>query len=237
MEQDRDMTTSAWVKVARFHLSDRVSYTALPGIILMFFFAFWLVLAAATQGHHPWVTGTALAYLYLFFAFAGTATIGRSLPFALALGIGRRSYYAGTVLLAVSLDALYGLVLALLQVIERATNGWGLGLHCFRVAYILDGPWYLTWLTSFVGLSLMFLAGMWLGLVYRRWNVFGVLAIVAAITVVMVAGIVITSNAHAWSDIGHFFVTIGAAGVTGILAVIGLVLLVSGYATIRRVAV
>lgn len=231
------MSTSTWVKVARFHLSDRVSYTALPGGILTFFFALWLIIAAATQGHHPWVTGTALAYLYLFFAFAGIITIGRSLPFALALGIGRRSYYAGTAVLAVSLGALYGLALTVLQVIERATNGWGLGLHCFRVAYILDGPWYLTWLTSFVGLTLMFLAGMWFGLVYRRWSVIGILTIVTAITMVTVAGIVIASRVHAWADIGRFFTTIGAAGVTGLLTVLGLVLLASGYATIRRVAV
>ena len=27
-----------------------------------------------------------------------------------------------------------------------------MGLHFFRVPYLLHGPWYLTWLTSFVGL-------------------------------------------------------------------------------------
>jgi len=87
-------------------------------------------------------------------------SIGRSLPFAFALGVGRCSYYAGTVLLAVSLAAVYGLVLVVLQVIERATDGWGVGLHFFRVAYIRAGPWYLTWLTSFILLALMFVYGM-----------------------------------------------------------------------------
>ena len=72
----------------------------------------------------------------LFF-IAGMLSIFRSLPFAFALGVGRRSYYAGTALLAVGLAAVYGLALAVLQVIERATNGWGVRLHFFRVAYIL----------------------------------------------------------------------------------------------------
>ena len=43
----------------------------------------------------------------------------------------------------------------MLQLIERVTGGWGLNLHFFRVPYLLAGPWYLSWLTSFVGLALM----------------------------------------------------------------------------------
>jgi hypothetical protein len=164
-------------------------------------------------------------------------SIGRSLPFAFALGVGRRSYYAGTALLAVSLAAVYGLALAVLQVIEQATGGWGVGLHFFRVAYILPGPWYLTWLTSFVLLALMFIYGMWFGLVYRRWNLLGLLAFIAALVIVLVPGIVITSHAHAWPAIGRFFTTLSAAGLTGLLAALAVMLLAGGYATMRRVTV
>jgi hypothetical protein len=32
-----------------------------------------------------------------------------------------------------------------LQLIERATGGWGLRMEFFRVPYLLAGPWYLTW--------------------------------------------------------------------------------------------
>ncbi len=28
---------------------------------------------------------------------------------------------------------------------EVVSSGWGLNMHFFRVPYILDGPWYLTW--------------------------------------------------------------------------------------------
>jgi len=87
--------------------------------------------------------------------------------------VSRRSYYAGTALLAVAVGAVYGLALTGLQVIEQASGGWGVGLHFFRVAYILPGPWYLTWLTSFVLLVAFVLYGMWYGLVFRRWSVPG----------------------------------------------------------------
>ncbi len=180
----------------------------------------------------------ALGAIYLFFFIAGVFSIGRSLPFAFALGVGRRSYYAGTALLAVSLAAVYGLALAMLHVIEQATGGWGVGLHFFRVAHILPGPWYLTWLTSFVLLTLMFIYGMWMGLIYRRWNLIGLLAFIAALVIVLVPGVVITSHAHAWPAIRHFFTTsLTAVGLTGLLAALTAVLVAGGYATMRRVTV
>ena len=231
------MNWNTLVKVARFHLVDRTSYTALPWAVLAFVFAVWLVLAASAAGHHAQIPTAALAAIYLFFLIVGMLSIFRSLPFALALGVGRRSFYAGTALLAVSLAAVYGLALAVLQVIERASGGWGVGLHFFRVAYILAGPWYLTWLTSFVLLTLMFIYGMWFGLVYRRWNLLGLLAVIAALVIVLGAGGVITSHAHAWPAIGRFFTALSAAGLTGLLAALTAVLLAGGYATMRRVTV
>ena len=231
------MNWNTLVKVARFHLVDRSSYTALPWGVLAFTFAVWLLLAAAVGGPHAQIPTAALAAIYLFFFAVGMLSIFRSLPFALALGVGRRSFYSGTALLAVSLAAVYGLALAVLQVIERATGGWGVGLHFFRVAYILAGPWYLTWLTSFVGLTLMFVYGMWFGLVYRRWNLLGLLAFSTAQATVGVVGALAATGTHAWPAIGRFFTTLSAAGLTGLLAALAGVLLAGGYATMRRVTV
>ncbi len=231
------MNWSTVVKVARFHLVDRFSYTALPWGVLAFVFAVWLVLLASAGGGSRQVQTVAVVTIYLFFFIVGALSIFRSLPFALALGVGRRSYYAGTALLAVSLAAAYGLALAVLQVIEQATGGWGVGLHFFRVAYILPGPWYLTWLTSFILLALMFSYGMWFGLVYRRWNLIGLLAFVATQVIVLVAGVVITSHVNAWPAIGRFFATLSAAGLTGMLTVLAVLMLAGGYAAMRRVTV
>ena len=232
------MNWSTMVKVARFHLADRLSYTALPWAVLAFDFIVWLALAASAGGGGSVQVPTgALAAIYLFFLIAGALSIFRSLPFAFALGVSRRSYYSGTALLAVSLAAVYGLALAVLQVIEQATSGWGVGLHFFRVAYILPGPWYLTWLTSFVLLTLMFIYGMWFGLVYRRWNLLGLLAFAAAQVTIGVAGAAAATQAHAWPAIGRFFTTLTAAGLTGLLAALTVMLLAGGYATMRRVTV
>ena len=231
------MSYSTVVKVARLHLVDRFSYTTLPWAILAFAFTVALAIATSAGGGHNTqnLTG-ALASIYVFFLIVGALSI-RSLPFTFALGVSRRPYYAGTALLAVSLAAVYGLALAVLQVIEQATGGWGVGLHFFRVAYILPGPWDLTWLTSFVGLALVFIYGMWSGLVYRRWNLLGLLAFIAAQVIAALVLVIISTHAHAWPVIGHFFTTLGAAGLTGLLAALTVVLLAGGYATMRRVTV
>jgi hypothetical protein len=48
---------------------------------------------------------------------------------------------------------------------------------------------------------------------------------------------VITSHAHAWPAIRHFFTTLTAAGLTGLLAALTAALVAGGYATMRRVTV
>lgn len=224
------------VKVARVHLVDRFSYTALPWAIVAFDFVLLLALAASVGGHNRQFPTGALAAIYVYFLIVGVLSI-RSLPFVLALGVSRRSYYAGTALLAVSLAAVYGLALAALQVIEQATGGWGVSLHFFRVAYILPGPWYLTWLTSFVGLALMFVYGLWFGLVYRRWNLLGLLAFSVVQVIAALVLVIISAHDHAWPAIGHFFTTLSASGLTGLLAALTVALLAGGYATMRRITV
>jgi hypothetical protein len=227
---------STWVKVARYHLLGWLFYTWVPWGVLAVNFALYFAGAAAHHPHTP-VPVANIVVIYLVFILLGALAIFLSLPFAFALGASRRSYYAGTALLAVGLAAVDGLALSVLQVIERLSGGWGVQLSFFRVGYILAGPWYLTWLTSFVGLTLMFVYGMWFGLVYRRWNLLGLFAFTSAQAIVLGAGAIAVADDHAWAAIGRFFTTLGAAGLTGVLAALAVVLLAGGYETMRRVTV
>jgi hypothetical protein len=237
---------STWVKVARYHLVQPYPYLVVTWGILAFSFVVNLVVyalvpetgpaaanGAVPDGHYT----AALCSIFLYFMVLGVNSIGRWLPFGLALGISRRSYYAGTALLATGLAAADGLALAVLQVIERATNGWGVQMGFFRVPYLLDGPWYLTWLSSFVGLALLFVYGMWFGIVYRRWGLIGTIAFVAAQVTVGLAATVLISWAHGWTGVHHFFTALTAAGLTGLLAVLALALLAGGQVTIRRATI
>ncbi len=225
------------LNVARYHLVDRVTYLALPWAIMAFSFLVNVVIAAlvlpAPGGQY---TG-GLVTIYIFLLVCGVLSMTRFLPFGLMLGVSRRGYYLGTVLLVVALGVGYGLGLTVLQMVERATGGWGLALHFFRVPWIMDGPWYQTWLTSFVLLVLFFGYGMWYGLVYRRWNVPGLVAFIAAQVLVALGVLVVVSMTHNWAAVGQFFVTVTAPALTGVLAALAVALGLGGFTTMRRVTI
>jgi len=214
------------IKVARYQLVTPVLFLGLPWAVLAAVFA---VDVARRGGNFS----GGLAVMFLLFFVTGVQRIGRWLPFGLALGVTRRSFYAGTALLGVSMSLVSGLVLAGLQAIERATGGWGLSITFFRVPYVLNGPWYATWLTSFVGLSALFVYGMWYGIVNRRWGMLGLLAFVA---VQVPAGIAV-AFARTWSGVGGPHPSLSALGLTGVIAALTVVILVGGHTTIRRATV
>ena len=223
--------------VARYHLVDRITYVALPWGTLAFSFLVNLVIASQVAPDvNSYYTGGLLS-IYVFLLICGALSMTRSLPFALMLGLSRRSYYLGTALLVVCLGIVYGLALAVLQVIERATEGWGVDMHFFRIPGILDGPWYLTWLTSFVLLVLFFLYGMWYGLVYRRWSLPGLVAFIAAQILVVLAVVVAISMTDSWHAFGDFFSTATASALTGVLAAITVAMGVGGFTTHRKVTI
>jgi hypothetical protein len=107
-------------------------------------------------------------------------SIARQLPFALALGVSRRSFYTGTALLA-----------------------WG----------------------------------MWFGIVYRRWNLIGLLSFLAVQLLALTAALLVIGGANAWHSASRFFTTLTIEGLTGLLAVLTVALLAGGYATVRRLTV
>ena len=241
-----------WSDVARYHLVMPWLVVGMPWAIMAFSFVVNLVIFALVPvGHHDVLTSHgvvqvasaahnytgAVAIVYIFFFVIGVNSIGRSLPFGLALGVSRRSFYTGTALLGVALAVADGLALTALQAIERATGGWGVQMGFFRVPYLLDGPWYLTWLTSFVGLTLLFVYGMWFGIVYRRWGLIGTIAFTAAQVTVLLAASLLVSWAHGWTGVHHFFTALTAAGLTGLLAVLALALLAGGQITLRRATI
>ena len=229
---------NTWVSVARYQLTNRLGFVTLPWAILAldFLVAVGIVTSLPSSPGQPRYAG-ALASIYTVLLILGATSISVQLPFALALGASRRSFYAGTALVALAVAVVYGLALTVLQLFERATGGWGMNLHFFRVPYFLAGPWYLSGLTSFVGLALMLAWGMWFGIVYRRWSMVGLLSFIAVQVLALTAVLLIIAGANAWHSVSHFFTTLTIEGLTGLLAALTAVLLAGGYATVRRLTV
>jgi hypothetical protein len=225
------------VNVGRYHLVDRLTYVAVPWAILAFSFVINLAIAAMAPRQPGGMYTGGLVSIYVFLLVCGVLSMTRELPFCLMLGVSRRGYYLGTALLVLALGLANGLVLTAAQALERASGGWGSSLHFFRVPWIMDGPWYQTWLTSFVLLVLFFLYGMWYGLVYRRWNVVGTVSFVVAQMLVALAVVAVVTLTHDWTAFGHFFTTVQAPALTGVLAALTVALGLGGFSTLRRATI
>ncbi|WP_045876148.1 hypothetical protein [Pseudofrankia sp. DC12] len=228
------MTTARTiVNVAEYHLVHRFIYLGMPWAIVGFSFLVNLVVSTQVEG----VRTGGLGAIFVYVLICGLYSTTTSLPFALALGLSRRTYYLGTASLWAVIAAADGIAITGLQAIERATGGWGGRLYFFRVGYILDGPWYITWLTSFVSIAMLFAYGMWFGIVFRRWGTLGSLAFGATKITVAVAAVLAVTWTHAWAGVGDFLTSADALGLTAILAVVAVALLAGGFTTIRRATV
>ncbi len=224
------------INVARYHLVDRLQYVLLPIGITLFAFAVNLAIFAMLQEDHQNYSG-GLFTLFVFMFVCGNLSMTKSLPFGLALGLSRRSYYLGTILLVGGLSAAYAAGITVFQAIEAGTGGWGFNLNFFRVPWLLNDSWYLTLLTSFVLLVLMFVYGMWYGLVYRRWAVLGLVVFVAAQVLVLLSALVLLTWTDSWPRLGRFFTSLTAAGLSGVLAVLIVLAAAGGFTTLRRITV
>ena len=228
---------TAVVNVVRFYLVDWFNYLVIPWAVLAFSLAVNLVIFAAIGGGPQQHRTGGFVTVYVLLLVGGLFTVTRFLPFGLALGLSRRSYYLGTLAFALGIAVTFGLGFAVLQAIERGTGGWGEHVNYFRVKWILDGPWYQTWLTSSVVVALVFTYGIWFGLIYRRWSLTGAVLAAAAQISVLVAVVLVTTWTHTWHHLGHVLAGLSAIGTTGGLAALTVLLCAAGCATMRRVSV
>ena len=167
----------------------------------------------------------------------GVQAAVRFLPFALTLGVSRRTYYLGTIALIVGLSAVNAVLLTVLWGLELATDGWGIQMHFFQVPWILWGPWYQVLITNFVLLTLTFLMGMWFGLIYRRFALIGTLIFSGVLTLVVVGAVLVITWRQWWPQVGQFLANLDPLGITGLIAICAAIVAVGGYGTIRRITV
>jgi hypothetical protein len=226
------------VNVARYLLLDRVSYLILPGGWSAGTFLLDVAVLRLTPAGHDdqrWVGGLSAAFAVVF--VLGVQAVARALPFGLTLGVSRRTYFLGASTLALGLAAGFGLVVGIGQIVERATDGWGIHMAYFRLPGVLDGPWWLSWLTASAAFMVFYAYGMWYGLIYRRAGLLGAAAFggVQASVLALVAAIM--TWAHDWTQLGHFLATTALTWAPMILVGAAAVLLAGGLATIRRLPV
>ncbi len=225
--------------VARMHLVNWPNTIGWPWGILLSSFLINLAIQSALlqQNNGESVTGGLLSiYVVIFVGYLITVT--QDLPFALGLGVSRRSFHLATGLVLVTEALVYGTLLYLLSLLERGTGGFGVQLTYFRLPFMETGNPLLQTLVYTVPFLLFGLLGFAIGLVFKRWGTNGVLTLSVAAILAGGVAIYLITRGQRWPAIGAWFADQSAAGLfVGWPLLLIVPLAAVGHLLIRRVTV
>lgn len=177
-----------------------------PWIILAIAFAVNLLLFTAmdARGVEEKTTG-GLSSIYFVMSFVAYATVTKDFPFALSMGVTRRTFFLGAAAFAIVQAMVYGAVIGLLRMAEVATGGWGIELNFFAPVFLqVDDP-AQQWLIYVVPFLVVAATGQALGLVAKRWSVNGILALIAGLTAAVGLFATLATLWEWWGPIGTWF--------------------------------
>jgi hypothetical protein len=176
-----------------------------PPFIMSIAFAANLLIFASIgdlAGPQP-ITG-GLASIYITSLIIGAVAVTQQFPFLLGLSVTRREFTAGLALWVAAQAVLYSVFLVLLQLVEHATNGWGLHVRFFGLGLVDRYAPPVQFAVYAVPLLFMTLFGAALGAVYLRWRANGVLAFTAALVVVLGGGAALIGFTGGWPAVADW---------------------------------
>jgi hypothetical protein len=135
-----------------------------------------------------------LPMLWGLVASAHLQTMTQVFPFALGLGVTRRTFALATALVVTAQAALFGLGLLAFGLAERLTGGWGRHARIFEVPALQAGP-VTQWLVFVAPLLAVATLGVLMGIVFQRWRQTGIyLSVFGSIALLAGAGVLATSR-------------------------------------------
>lgn len=219
--------------VARLQLKDKWSWIFLPWVIVLSSFAVNLIVFASVGSEQENYTGgVASIFIYLF--VVGVLAIPQTLSFALGLSVRRSEYYWGTAGLATFLSAVFAIVLAVFSIVERETDGWGVRLNFFRVSWLSDGSvagW--TWI-MFVAFLNMFFSGFLLTAWKRKFGLYGLYALIVALSLIAGVAVVLCTYYERWDDLQRWLQPLSAVELFSWLAIPAAIYATLSYFLLRR---
>ncbi|WP_431277068.1 hypothetical protein [Leifsonia poae] len=193
---------SAIVSTVKLHLNKRADTFLTPLYIIgtVAVISVLISLLFLRSGSVPatadWILGSrsnpGLAYgLAGFLVYFGVQAAATTFPFALTLGATRRAFVTGTLLWAILVSAYVALTLAVLCMIEIATDHWFAGFYVFDVFLLGAGNIGLLLPIAFLGtLTLLAIGGVfgasWVRLGARGPQFVGILLAIVIVVALII---------------------------------------------------
>jgi hypothetical protein len=147
----------------------------------------------------------AIMSIYIVMLVSHLQSITQVFPLALGMSVTRRAFYAGTALVVLAQSMLFGLVLLVLNLIESATGGWGVGLRFTGPPFLVVDNMLAQWLVYTVPFVAFSAIGVFVGVVFKRWGTTGVFTMSTGSTLLFGCLAVLVTWQGWWPAVGSFF--------------------------------
>jgi hypothetical protein len=209
------------------------------GIIFLANVLIWVIINATSSGKDLEDARQGLSYsgasfyIFVYMLVMAIQMFSITFRFALGLGVTRRDYWLGTALTFVIVAAMFAIGITILGVIERATNGWGLGGRMFSPVYFGE-EWWQRLLAIFFGLLFFLFFGSLCAAVYVRWKATGMIVLFGGLGLLIVAGVAWFSFTHTWNSFGDVFAGATALSITSWLLIPAVIAGTASFFVLRR---
>jgi hypothetical protein len=231
-------TNEIW-RTVRLHLVNPSVFFGVPWVILGTAWAMSMAIGAIFAGatHEPIGNGMRYSWAALspqwYLVVVGVQAIAYTLPFALGFGSTRRGFWLGTSVMFVLASTEMAVAIATLVQIEKATNGWGIGIHMFDALWY-GGNWLTDFYTTFAMQLFVLFVGATATTVYMRWRMRGMLVLAIGAAVVLIGIGALLTWTQSWPGLFTWFTSVGIVGGFTVVLALAAVFAVGGYLVIRR---
>lgn len=225
------------LQAARLHLIHPLVILGIPWLVVSISFAInvavWHLTPAGEEGGG--ITGGVLA-LYITVLVVYVQAVTQLLPFSMGISLSRRTFYLGTALVAVVQALFYGVAIATLVAIEKATGGWGAGMQYWAPGAFQVDNFVLQVLASGAPMLAFMSVGVGIGIVHQRWGQNGTWGLIIASMVVFGGLALLITWLEAWRDVADWFADQSAATLTvGLPLAVAAVAAIVSFPGVRRV--
>lgn len=237
--RDRHAATTLGRRVGSIMLLQLANPMTLLGwpliILAVIFLGNLAIVTAVTQasgGGAEFTVNGGVGFLWVYTLVMVVLSVNQSFPLALGYGATRRDYLLGAGATYAALSVVYALLLATLAEIERANNGWGVGLGFF--AALPEWPWHQVFLAHLLILVLFASIGAATAAIYVRWRAPGMYVFWLGLAIVVVVAVILLSTFDGWFAVRDFFQGAGVMGSLLWSLVITVLSSIAAYGILRR---
>ena len=221
-------------KVMRLQLVNRWTFIGVPLMVLGGSLLIVILLGLVIPNDGVMITGAAQAPLW-YFIVVGVQALSLTFPFSQAMSVTRRDYFLGTLATFVLFSLAFGVVFLVLALIEQATSGWGVDTLVFAIPWLLNAGWLAVILSVAALAIVMFLIGLWMATIYKRWGTVVIVAISRGLGLVLVGVIALITYFQWWQAVLTWVVGQTPMSMAGWLLVLIVALSAGSFLTLRKV--